>query len=106
MYIVTNSIASGLPSLKPNLWPSFEPSFGPLSTLTHSRTSTSPVLRGQLQQQFLHFLGALIHGIPVPQPDHLPVPHASQQAASGACPKVIKRIKRKLGRVCFSGGRG
>ncbi len=59
----------------------------------HSRTNPSPLLWWQLQPQFLHFLEELIHGISAPQPDHLCVPHASEQDASGVCPTITKGIK-------------
>lgn len=60
-------------------------------TLSYSRTSTSPVLWWQLQPQFLQFHEDVIHGIPVPEPDHLPVPHAPGPNASGVC-QVMQRL--------------
>lgn len=63
--------------------------------LSHSRTSAPPMLWWQLQQQFLRFLEDVIHGIPVPEPDHLPVPHAPGPNASGVC-QVMQRLYVKF----------
>lgn len=47
------------------------------------RANTSPML--QQQQQLLQFLWTYIHGIPVPQPDHLPDAAAFRLNEQGRC---------------------
>lgn len=55
------------------------------------RTETPAVLRWQLQPELLHVPGELIHGVQVPECDHLPVAHAQQQTASGLCLAAKRR---------------
>lgn len=58
----------------------------------YSRTDASPLLRQQLQPEFLQFPAAFIHGIPVPQPDDIHVAHASRRNATGECVEIFRKL--------------